>query len=168
MRRSGPVRALCVVGLIVSATGANAVDGLASKAADLCYVRRYDSRHLADHPNQNVLAIAVSRSGQDAKGKDGEHALLVQARLKDAPGTVLSSSARCTSESSGRLRCEPEGCEPGAFFVETTSDGSLVIRSPERNLLLSCLEGRPSALIAKSDDRVFFLTAAPTSACSGF
>lgn len=166
MRSSGPVRMLCIVGLMIVSTGANAVDGLTSKAADLCYVRRYDSRHLADHPNQNVVAIAVSRSVQDAKGKDG--ALLVQARLKDAPGTVVSSSAMCTPDPSGRLRCEPQGCEPGAFFVETTSDGSLVIRSPERNLLLGCLEGRPGALIAKSDDRVFFLTAAPTSACSGF
>ncbi len=132
----------------------------------VCHARVYDADHLARHPEQRVVAMAL-RTQDVARVREGGDSTQIfvpvrlSARLRD--GTTATRQAECQADDY-RLLCQDE------------HDAFVVIRSGERGLIVRDVSikdddptargvGRALRLDIGPDDRVFRLDERPDAAC---
>jgi hypothetical protein len=152
---------VATAGALVVAPAASAdVMGDLSRAG-ACWTRTYDAAHLRAHPAQTVTRVSLmsmnSVPGQ-AKNVRG-----VVFGMRQRPGNELSvASAECRASGAG-ARCTAQ-MDAGAFRFDSRPKGVLRL-TVAGSLQLERMSGDYTANLASSDDRVFDLSPAPTSAC---
>ncbi len=129
--------------------------------ADPCFARTYDAEHLRRNPRQRVAAIHLVRERVEVAAENGPRRFTLRVGFRLRSGTeTFSTLAICTPAADGAA-CAGEG-DTGSFRVAPSGEGlRLTIARLE-------VEGESGSSpdLARSDDRVFALRAAPASACA--
>lgn len=124
-----------------------------------CYLRFYDKAHLAAHPDQRVVQIAV---GPDAQQTTVEAlALRVQLLTRDSDD-FFSAVAYCAEGNAG-LRCMIEG--DGGGFAMVPVEGRLQLTLDPGGISIEGATGFLELSGTKGDDRVFRLPQVPADSC---
>jgi len=136
-----------------------------------CYGRAYDAKHLAQHPDQKVTAIAMRFVNRDA-GADPAipgvgHLFQLQARLRGGSKT-LKALGPCLAEGD-KVFCGVE-CDGGGLYAKKRDDGALILAFNESwgiRMTTTCDEdeGNVAELLPGKDDKSFRLDPLPASQC---
>jgi len=148
--------------------------GPPGKTAYACFVRRYDTEHLAQHPKQKVASMKLLVSAEtDAEDKQLHNSFRIGFRYRHRSGD-FDSSGSChhavfTKEGNEvRLGCGID-CEGGGLGIALTKDDrSAVVRLESIRIWLhnKPTEDDDRTLVAGSDDGIFRLERTDTSECA--
>jgi hypothetical protein len=133
-----------------------------------CFARRYDAAHLARHPRQRVVALALRVAWRPA-GEDLNERLegTLTTRLKD--GGVRRAEVQCFAGEYS-FQCSRPGQDSGAELTRGPAGGAILGLASEdageRAEALRRLAALVGAELGAQDD-VFRLDLAPESACGG-
>ncbi len=139
-----------------------------------CFGRVYDAKHLAQHPDQKVTAIAMRLVNRDA-GADPAvpgvgHLFQLQVKRRDE-GRVLKALGPCMAEG-GRVFCGVE-CDGGGLYARKRDDGALILSFDDMwgiRMTTTCDEDEADAaeLLPGADDKSFRLDPLPASQCPAY
>jgi hypothetical protein len=148
--------------------------GTPGKTAYACFVRRYDSEHLARHPKQKVASMKLLVSAEiDGEDKQLHNSFRLGFRYRHRSGD-FDSSGSChhtvlTKEGNEvRLGCGVD-CEGGGIGVALSKDDkSAIVRLASVRVWL---HNKPDdeaerSLVAGSDDGIFQLERTDNSECA--
>ena len=137
----------------------------ATVGAKACYTRRYDGKHLAEHPKQRVTALTflmrvvgidMSAGGDwvlDPEGKYDRVNYQFAMSVTRRAGKPLAASGYCPEEGAN-VSCIRE-CDGGGVIVEKSGE-ALLIRLDEFGILMgACDEKKGTWLKAGADDKSF-------------
>jgi hypothetical protein len=124
-----------------------------------CFLRYYDDSHMAAHPQQRVVEIAV---GPDAAQTTvASLALRLMVRTRDS-GDFFTAVAYCT-DGGDRLNCSIEG--DGGGFTLQQNDRALQLHVKLSGMTLQSYTGFVQISGSKGDDRTFRLPPVPADSC---
>lgn len=139
-----------------------------------CYARAYDAKHLAQHPDQKVTAIAMRFVNRDA-GADPAipgvgHLFQLQVRLRGGKD-VLKALGPCLAEGDN-VFCGVE-CDGGGLYAKKRDDGALILSFDESwgiRMTTTCDEDEANvaSVVPGRDDKVFRLDPVPASQCPSY
>jgi hypothetical protein len=192
VRAEAAAKSACIAAAIASIIGAHAchaqegVDKAKATAFDgrmfagplgqktyACFVRRYDARHLAQHPKQKVSAMKLLVTAADApEDKTINYSFRLGFKYRHRAGN-FDSSGYCdhiVAENTGgeiRLGCGVD-CEGGGIQVAMKDEKSALIRLErikirERN---KPDDDASHDLVAGADDKIFRVDRADLHECS--
>lgn len=118
-----------------------------------CYVRNYTSDHLADHPDQRVMGMALIA---DATIADPMIGLSVGIDLRSVPGGFFEAFAYCEPVGEDRLSCGLEG-DAGSFTIAPAKGGAILVEVGKYGMSLENIQGFATLDSHKGDDRSFIL-----------
>jgi hypothetical protein len=147
--------------------------GPLSQKTYACFVRRYDTSHLAQHPKQKVSAMKLLVTAEDApEDKTVNYSFRLGFKYRHRPGNFDSSGfcSHIVAENSGgeiRLGCGVD-CEGGGIEVAMKDDKSALIRLEririwERN---KPDDDASNDLVAGADDKIFRVDRTDLHECS--
>lgn len=147
---------------------------LAPKTTYACFVRAYDSEHLAKHPKQKVSAMKLLVTAEHPPDdKVTNYSFRLGVKYRHRPGD-FDSSGSCShviAENTGgeiRLGCGVD-CDGGGLDVAVSRDDkSAVIRLESIRIWLHNKpdEDAEHSLVAGADDKVFRLDRADVRECA--
>lgn len=120
---------------------------------DSCYARTYTKDHLATHPAQRVIEIAVL---PDFTIADPMLGLRVLVRLRGVPGGAFEGFAYCESEGASTLYCGMEG-DAGGFAITPAKNGAILIHVSSHGMSFENDAGFATLERNQGDDRSFIL-----------
>jgi hypothetical protein len=141
--------------------------------AEACFVRRYDTKHLARHKRQQVTSMRLLVTAEKAPDYEGlvyhyRAAIKLRNRAGDFDADGFCGGARISEEPGERptLSCETS-CEGGGMTIALSDDNKSTI------LALSSIfitphgkdESKSRPLKGGADDRKFRLDRAPLADC---
>jgi len=148
--------------------------GTPGKTAYACFVRRYDTEHLARHPKQKVASMKLLVSAEtDNEDKQLHNSFRIGFRYRHRSGD-FDSSGSChhtvlTKEGNEiRLGCGVD-CEGGGIGIALSKDDkSAIVRLESVRIWLhnQPTEDEDRTLVAGSDDGMFRLDRADNSECA--
>jgi hypothetical protein len=156
-----------------TAFDARTFGGPLSQKTYVCFVRRYDASHLAQHPKQKVSAMKLLVTAEDApEDKTVNYSFRLGFKYRHRAGN-FDSSGYChhiVAENTGgeiRLGCGVD-CEGGGIEVAMKGDKSALIRLEririwERN---KPDDDASNDLVAGADDRIFRVDRSDLHECS--
>lgn len=154
-------------------------------AAEACFGRVYDAKHLAGHPKQQVTAFHLSRefkpdlqsenepgTEEEAKKSDGEYGRInvsVYVRFRGRKG-VYANSLNCGKRDDGVITCGVD-CDGGSFHLRP-SGSSLLLENNGFVVVGGCGASEDEReneahVTTSTDDKLFRLDAKPFAACMG-
>jgi hypothetical protein len=159
--------------------GAFAQRLLAAKSFDkktyACFVRRYDAKHLAQHPRQKVTAMRLLLAVEKVPEDEGSlrYSFSLGTNLRNKKGNFLSTGncghaqAAATKDAELSIECSAE-CDGGGVTVSLAdADKVLMVRL---NQIAIWDSGKPNAepqtLEAGIDDGVFHLDRVDVEQCA--
>ena len=126
-----------------------------------CFVRIYDRTHLAEHPDQIVMAVKLSITKANHY-YDYNFSLQMQLRGRDK---ILETAGGCHSERAG-IKCSVE-CDGGSVYVVPHASHAMMFL--DRIRMAECgksfIEGGEDVTGGK-DDREFRLDRSDDSVCN--
>lgn len=161
------MRALILWLMLAAPAGAQSVldTHLRGPGASGCYLRDYTPAHLAAHPDQRVVRIALGRSDWAPPGGWGDPApeavVKVAVTLRD--GTRAEALAACIPAGPQAI-CAMEGDE-GAFGIEPRPGGAVLLRPLHTGMVFAVGERLVLLQPDRGDDRAFLVPAVPADAC---
>jgi len=147
----------------------------ATVGAKACYTRRYDGRHLAEHPKQRVTALTflmrvvgidMSAGGDwvlDPNGKYDRVNYQFAMSVTRRAGKPLAASGYCPEEGAD-VSCIRE-CDGGGVMVEKAAD-ALLIRLDEFGILMGACDEKGTWLKAGADDKSFRVEKVAVEQCA--
>jgi hypothetical protein len=148
--------------------------GTPGNTAYACFVRRYDSKHLARHPKQKVASMKLLVSAEvDEEDKQLHNSFRLGFRYRHRSGD-FDSSGSChhvifvKDGNETRLGCGVD-CEGGSIGVALSKDDKSAIVRVERVRIWQ--HNKPDdeaerSLVAGADDRIFRLDRTDNSECA--
>jgi hypothetical protein len=139
-----------------------------------CFVRRYDSEHLARHPLQKVSAMKLLVTAETVAESDGpSYSFRLGVRYRNKSGTFDSSGDCGQSEISAdtnneaRFGCGVD-CDGGGLSIGLTKDYKATLIRLERIRIWR--DNKPDdeasdSLVAGADDKIFRLDRASLEEC---
>jgi hypothetical protein len=144
-----------------------------AEKAEACFVRRYDTKHLAQHKRQQVTSMRLLVTAENAPDYEGlvyhyRAAIKLRNQARDFDADGFCGGARISEEPGERpkLSCETS-CEGGGMTIALSDDNKSTI------LALSSItitprgkdESKSRTLKGGADDRKFRLDRAPLADC---
>lgn len=125
-----------------------------------CFHRQYDAAHLAKHPQQQVIDIALT----PAEGQEVSTSLVVDisVKLRDISDSYIGS-AYCEPDTVG-LSCGMEG-DAGAFGLELREDGALLLKVDPRGMSFEGAQDFLTLSGNSGDDRAFLMYPVAAADC---
>jgi hypothetical protein len=140
----------------------------------VCFVRQYDSEHLARHPLQKVSAMKLLLTAETLPESDGpDYSFRLGVRYRNKAG-VFDSSGGCglsettaTGDNDVRLSCNVD-CDGGEIGVGLAKDSKATLIRLERIRIWR--DNKPDddasdELVAGADDKIFRLDRADLEEC---
>lgn len=121
-----------------------------------CYARLYTQGHLAQHPEQRVIAM---RLGPDFQIADPFLGLRVEVELRGRTGGSFEGYGYCENQGD-ELYCGLEG-EAGGFTVEAARGGSVLVTVTSLGMSFENAAGFVTLEREQGDDRSFLLRPSP-------
>ncbi len=117
-----------------------------------CFQRHYDAAHLAKHPQQLVIDIALT----PAEGQEVSSSLVVDisVKLRGVSDSYIGS-AYCEPDALG-LSCGMEG-DAGAFSLALREDGALLLKVDPRGMSFEGAQDFLTLSGTDGDDRAFLM-----------
>lgn len=188
MKRAALLLALAMATLLPQAASAQSEDADAAKKAafdkrifggavgsnaSACFARRYDARHLAQHPKQKVSAMKLLLTAEKTPDEPAIHMYRIGVQFRGKPGKNFYGDSACSfliddeGKKETSFSCGAE-CGGGGFEIALAKDDKSVIvhvdtigiydrKHPDGDLLT--LEGG-------KDDKVFRLDRVDAAECA--
>jgi len=104
--------------------------GPVGEKASACFVRRYDARHLAQHPKQKVAAMKLLVTAEKAQAEPTSYAYHIGVQYRDRPGDFDggSSCSHLIDEDGKQIRfsCDVD-CGGGGLEIALSKDNKSAI-----------------------------------------
>jgi hypothetical protein len=142
---------------------------IGEKAA-ACFVRRYDARHLAQHPKQKVAAMKLLVTASKAPYEPTSYAYHIGVQYRDRPGDFDggSSCSQMVEEDGQQIRfsCEVD-CGGGGLEIALSKDNKSAIVHLEVIAVWDRKhpDGETEALEGGADDKAFRLDRVDSKEC---
>lgn len=161
-------------GTIASIHGTRLADILpAVPGARACFTRRYDAKHLREHPAQSVTGVTflVRSSGFDDKGEwvrkpDAKYKYtryLFAIRFARRNGKRAHSTSGECKEATTNIGCHVE-CDGGGFVLEKSGE-SLLLRLSEGGLRIDDCDKKDVRLLPGAYDKTFHVERVVEAKC---
>lgn len=124
-----------------------------------CFQRSYDAAHLASHPQQQVVAIALT----PAEGQTVSTSLVVDITVTLRDRARYIGSAYCEPEALG-LSCGMEG-DAGAFELGLRDGGALLLTVSALGMSFENDDGFLTLSGTAGDDRAFLMQPVAAADC---
>lgn len=124
-----------------------------------CFQRQYDAAHLAKHPQQQVVEIALT----PAEGQVVSNSLVVDIAVTLRTGDHYIGSAYCEPQGAG-LSCGMEG-DAGAFDLGLRSGGALLLTVSALGMSFENDQGFLTISGTSGDDRAFLMQPVAAADC---
>ncbi|MFC3180225.1 hypothetical protein [Cypionkella sinensis] len=124
-----------------------------------CFQRQYDAAHLAKHPQQQVVEIALT----PAEGQVVSTSLVVDIAVTLRAGDHYIGSAYCEPQGAG-LSCGMEG-DAGAFDLGLRKGGALLLTVSGLGMSFENDQGFLTISGTSGDDRAFLMQPVAAADC---
>ena len=124
-----------------------------------CFQRQYDAAHLAQHPRQQVVEIALT----PAEGQVVSTSLVVDIAVTLRAGDHYIGSAYCEPEGNG-LSCGMEG-DAGAFSLSVRKGGALLLNVDPLGMSFENEQDFLTISGTSGDDRAFLMQPVAAADC---
>lgn len=124
-----------------------------------CFQRHYDAAHLAKHPQQQVVDIALT----PAEGQIVSTSLVVDIAVTLRDGERYIGSAYCEPQAAG-LSCGMEG-DAGAFGLGLRNGGALLLTVSPLGMSFENDQGFLTLSGDSGDDRAFLMQPVAATDC---
>jgi hypothetical protein len=140
--------------------------------ASACFVRRYDARHLAQHPQQKVSVLKLLVTAEKTPDEPTSYAFRAGVELRNRPGSFDGGNScdRLMSETRGReisFSCA-QGCETLGLEIALSKDNkSSIVRLDSIEIWPhGKADGDTETLQGGADDKVFRLDRVDSQECA--
>ena len=151
-----------------------AADVTKQKKTYACFVRQYDSAHLAKHPHQKVSAMKILVTAEQVpEDESTNHSFSLGLKFRQRAGNFESfgscSHAKPSEDENGKenLRCSVD-CDGGGINVELSSDAKAILVKVDSVRIWNSKkpdDDTADSLNGGADDRVFRLDRASLEVC---
>jgi hypothetical protein len=146
--------------------------GPVGEKASACFVRRYDARHMTQHPKQKVAAMKLLLTAEKAADEPMSYAYRLGVQYRNRPGDFDGgSSCGLMVEEDGhkeiRFSCDVD-CGGGGLEIALLNDNKSTIVHLEVIAVWDRKhpDGEAESLQGGKDDKVFRLDRVDTSQCA--
>ncbi len=151
-----------------------AMDVTKQKKTYACFVREYDSTHLAKHPKQKVSAMKLLVTAEQVPEDENlDHSFSLGVKFRNRSGNFASAGscghAKASESENGKehLRCSVD-CDGGGIDVELAADAKAILANLDTIRIWNIKKPNDEntvSLNGGADDRAFRLDRAPLEMC---
>jgi hypothetical protein len=140
--------------------------------ASACFVRRYDARHLAQHPKQKVAAMKLLVTAETPPGEPTNYAFHAGVQFRDRPGHFDggTSCGHLLNEDGGHeitFSCSVECGDGGLEIALSKDDKSAIVRLTAIAIWnRKTPDGDIESLQGGADDKVFRVDRVDSKECA--
>ncbi len=154
------MRALLLPALLLPAAAGAETLADTHFSMNFCWERSYSTAHLAEHPEQTVTALRLSREPAGFPKAPGETLMEIEATFRGGDGgregDRASAIGYCQPDGEDRLVCGLKG-DAGNYRIEAQGPGELLLSVGDRGMALETKRDLHELRADAGDDKAFLL-----------